>query len=93
MNSSIGMYAFLAGAMAMGSWVAGLFFLKFWERTRDRLFLAFALAFCVMGLERMVLGLSGGPNEAHISVYLMRLGAFVLLILAIVDKNRGRDDG
>ena len=36
---------FLAGAIVAGFALAGLFFLKFWKRTRDELFLAFTGAF------------------------------------------------
>ena len=32
---------FLAGAVTLGFFVASAFFLRFWRRTRDRLFLAF----------------------------------------------------
>jgi hypothetical protein len=82
-------YQMISGAMMMLSWVSALFFLRFWTKTHDRLFAAFALAFGFMGLERLLLCLWDTPNEAHISVYLIRLSAFSLIILAIVDKNRG----
>lgn len=85
------MYHLISGAMMMCCWVAGLFFMRFWSKTGDRLFGAFAFAFGLMGFERLMLGLYEKPNEAHISVYLIRLSAFLLLILAIVDKNRGRE--
>ena len=42
--------AFLSGAVVMGFWLAGLFFLRFWRRTRDELFLAFTLSFWLLGL-------------------------------------------
>ena len=38
------LYNFLSGAVALGYLVCGLFFLRFWRRTRDSLFMAFALA-------------------------------------------------
>jgi hypothetical protein len=43
--------------------VAGLFFLRFWRDTRDRLFLGFAISFLIEGLNRATLGLSGDPNK------------------------------
>ncbi len=41
--------AFLLGVIATSSLTAGVFFLKFWRKTRDSLFLAFGLAFFVEG--------------------------------------------
>ena len=35
---------FLSGAVTMGFVIAGLFFLRFWKRTREGLFIAFAFA-------------------------------------------------
>ncbi len=43
-------YNFLSGAVAFGFLVCGLFFLRYWHRSRDGLFLAFALAFALLGL-------------------------------------------
>jgi hypothetical protein len=40
----------IAGALAMGFLIAGLFFLKFWRRTGDGLFLAFAAAFGLLAV-------------------------------------------
>jgi hypothetical protein len=85
--------AFLSGTIVMGYVVAALFFLRFWRQTRDRLFLIFALAFFVLGMQRMGLGLSTRPIEARTDLYLVRLFAFTMILLAIIDKNRtgGRD--
>jgi len=41
---------FVSGLIAMGFAVAGLFFLSFWRRTRDTLFVAFAVAFWLLAL-------------------------------------------
>jgi uncharacterized membrane protein HdeD (DUF308 family) len=78
----------LLGAIAMASLVAALFFLRFWRQTRDRLFLFFALSFFVEGINRVVLGLVGQPNESQPFFYLVRLFSFVLIVIAILDKNR-----
>jgi hypothetical protein len=80
--------SFLYGATAMASLVAGLFFLRFWRDTRDRFFLYFAVAFGVEGLNRSVLGLSTVSKETEPFFYLIRLLAFLLILAAIVDKNR-----
>jgi len=78
----------LLGAIAMACLVAALFFLRFWRQTRDRLFLFFALSFFVEGVNRVVLGLAGQSNEAQPFFYLVRLFSFVLIVIAILDKNR-----
>ena len=41
----------------MGYGVCGLFFLRFWRTTRDRLFAIFSAAFWVLGVQRLTLGL------------------------------------
>jgi hypothetical protein len=86
----IGTTSFLAGLIGMGHMVAGLFFLRFWRRTRDRLFLAFAAAFWLLGLNQALVGLSGAPPEDQGIFYLIRLAGFVLIIAAILLKNLRR---
>ncbi len=83
------LYAFLSGAITLGFLVAGLFFLRFWRRTRDGLFLAFALAFWLLGLNQALLAFSSVPVEERTWLYLLRLAAFALILIAIVFKNRG----
>lgn len=78
---------FLSGAVVMGFFVAGLFFLRFWKRTHDRLFLAFTLAFWLLGLTQGLLAFSVVPIEERSWLYLLRLTAFVLILWAIWDKN------
>jgi uncharacterized membrane protein HdeD (DUF308 family) len=90
MDSDLGMDKFVMGALAMALAVAGLFFLRFWKQTRDRLFLIFAVAFWLLGLTRIALALTPQSQEHHSYVYLIRLLAFVLILLAIADKNLAR---
>lgn len=78
----------LLGAAAMGSAIAATFFLRFWHRTRDRLFAIFALAFLVDAVMRILLAVSELPDEQEPFFYLGRLLSFGLIVLAIVDKNR-----
>ena len=82
------LYDFLSGAVSFGFFVCGLLFLRFWRRTHDQLFMAFALAFVLLGLGQTVLALSNLPTEERGAIYLFRLTAFALIILAIVRKNR-----
>jgi len=88
MRDYVTLYDFLSGAVALGFFVCALFFLRFWRRTRDTLFLAFALAFVLMGLGQSILALANIPTEERGSIYLLRLAAFAVIIFAIVRKNR-----
>ena len=76
------------GALVMGCAVIGVFFLRFWRTTRDRLFAMFALAFWALGLNWLGLAVLTRTDEARTAFYVVRLAAFVLILLAIVDKNR-----
>jgi hypothetical protein len=82
------MIDFLNGANAMASAVAGLFFLRFWRQTRDRLFANFAAAFWLLGLNWFALALTSPAFEFRPFIYLIRLVAFGLILGAIVEKNR-----
>lgn len=82
------LYDFLSGAVTFGFVVAGLFFLRFWKRTGDGLFLAFAFAFWLLGLNQALLALSNIPVEERSWLYLFRLAAFALILVAIGWKNR-----
>jgi hypothetical protein len=82
------MLDFLTGAIAMGYFVAGLFFLKFWKRSQDRLFAIFAVAFFVLCVQRLAFLVIESSGEHAIFLYVIRLLAFTLILAAIVDKNR-----
>ena len=82
------LYDFLSGALALGFGVCALFFLRFWRRTREELFLAFALAFLLLGVGQTVLDLANIPTEERGSLYLLRLLAFLLILVAFYRKNR-----
>jgi hypothetical protein len=79
---------FLSGAITMGFVVAGLFFLRFWKRTGDTLFIAFALAFWLLGLTQSLLTFTNIPVEERSWLYLLRLAAFSLILISIWRKNR-----
>lgn len=82
------MIDFLNGGTAMGCVVVALFFFRFYRQTADRLFLFFGLGFSVFAVNRLVLALLDEGHEASTYVYLSRLLAFVVILYAIVDKNR-----
>jgi hypothetical protein len=81
------MVAFYSGATGLECLIAGLFFVRFWRRTGEGLFLAFAVAFWLLGANAIIPTLLGRPAQAHGEVYLLRLAAFLLIILAIVGQN------
>lgn len=82
------LYEVYSGALMICCLVAGLFFLKFYRKTADKLFKLFSFAFFLLSFERLVLGYLGSRNEPSPLVYLIRLSAFLIIIYAIVDKNR-----
>ena len=84
------MIAFLSGAVTLGFVVASVFFLRFWRRTGDRLFIAFAVAFALLALNQGLAQWLGQADERVMYTYLLRVLAFVIILLAIVDKNAGK---
>jgi hypothetical protein len=89
MSESMRMFAHVVtGAITIGYLVVGLFFLRFWRETRDRLFFIFAIAFWILGVQRLALVLTGNMVETGTGLYLVRLFAFLLILVAIIDKNR-----
>lgn len=80
----------LMGAVAMASFVAMLFFVKFWSHTRDSFFLLFAAAFGIDAVSRLVLSMFQPSGETEPIAYLSRLVTFGLIVVAIVQKNRPR---
>jgi len=89
MTTSAAALHLVTGAIVMGYAVAGLFFARFWRQTHDRLFLIFAIAFWLLGMQRLALALTAETGESQTGFYLLRLFAFLLILGAIIDKNRG----
>jgi hypothetical protein len=79
---------FLSGAVMLACSAVALLFLRSWQRTSDRLFGLLALAFFLLAVERWVLALLSAEHQLRHLVYLIRLVAFLLILIAIVDKNR-----
>ena len=83
----------MLGAIAMAEFVTSLFFFRFWRTGRDRFFLLFALSFFVDAANRVVLSLSERPHEGSPIHYVVRFLSFLLIIVAVLMKNRrGRSD-
>jgi hypothetical protein len=83
---------FLAGALMATYVVLGMYFMRFWRKTRDQLFLWFGTAFIVFAAERIVFAFGGSPNsESHAVFYVLRLFGYLMIIFGIVQKNRAND--
>ena len=79
---------FLLGVIVTGALVASAFFLKFWRQTRDTLFLCFAAAFAIEGVNRIAFLFVAHPDEGNPIIYTVRLFSYLLILAAIVNKNR-----
>lgn len=82
------MEQFLSGAVVMGFAVAGLLFLSYWRRTRQKLFLTFAASFFLLSSNYVWLAVTDIPVEERSPLFLVRLLAFGLIIVAIIQSNR-----
>ena len=80
----------LSGAIIMGYWIIGLFFLQFWRESRDRLFAYFWWAFWILAVERVGVLCLGTQQETGPVVYLARVIAFSLIAYGIIQKNRAQ---
>jgi hypothetical protein len=80
------MSSFLNGIIFASAFAATVFFWNSWKKTRDSLFFCFSLAFALFGIERVVLTFFS--NGFEYNVYLIRLVGFLLILAAIVQKNR-----
>ncbi|MDP3406702.1 DUF5985 family protein [Bosea sp. (in: a-proteobacteria)] len=81
------MIHFTAGLITMGFLVASLFFVKFWRKTRDILFLAFAAAFFLLAANQALTVLIDIPRDEKSYLYILRLIAFSIIIVSILQKN------
>ena len=81
------MIEFLSGAVTLGFILAAVFFLRFWRKTADRLFLAFAIAFFLLALNQVLAQWLGAADERVGYTYLLRVLGFLFILSAIVDKN------
>lgn len=78
----------LVGAIATSSFIAGLFFLRFWKSTQDRFFLFFALSFLIEAANRIFLVTCFNLSEESPLYYLIRFITYAFIMLAILEKNK-----
>jgi drug/metabolite transporter superfamily protein YnfA len=79
---------FVSGATMAAALVIALIFFRYWRQSRDRLFLMFSLGFLVFSVSRLILAFLEEDDEGRVYVYGLRLIAFLLILAAIIDKNR-----
>jgi Ca2+/Na+ antiporter len=84
-----GMAAFLNGAVALAYLVAGVYFLRFWRKTRDRLFLSFSAAFVLLATNLVIVVALGVDDQRTGYSYVLRVLGFLLILYAILRKNVG----
>ena len=80
---------YVRGAIAMGFLVIAGFFFRFWRETHDRLFAFFAAAFFLLAINGPLVQLAS-DNPDSIALYVTRLLAYAIILIAIVDKNLRR---
>jgi drug/metabolite transporter superfamily protein YnfA len=81
----------ISGGTMVAALVVALFFFRYWRQTRDRLFLIFSAGFLIFAVSRLVLAILDEAAEGRVFVYALRLLAFALILVAIIDKNRSPD--
>jgi hypothetical protein len=79
-------HAYLNGALTLAALTIAYFFWRFRKATGDRIFCFFAIAFALLALERACFEFVGGEFQSK--VYIIRLFAFILILIGIFDKNR-----
>ena len=81
------MIELLSGALVFAYFVAGVHFVRFWRRTGDRLFLYFAVAFELFAVNQLAASGPDVTNETAGYEYLLRVLGFLLILVAIIQKN------
>lgn len=79
---------FLLGVLAMGDFIATMFFLKYWKRTNDRFFFYLAVSFGLEVLCRYLLMYTVFNSESEPIVYSLRLLSYAVILIGVADKNR-----
>jgi hypothetical protein len=78
---------FLAGALALAQTLAGVYFIRFWRKTRNSLFLSFACAFWLLAINRVIISCLGDEDERAGHSYVLRVIGFLLILGSIIHQN------
>ncbi len=79
--------ALTIGIITMGYAIGSLFFFRFWRESHDRLFFLFGIAFATLAVQQLIYGLTNEASESPALLFLIRLIAFVIILIGIIDKN------
>ena len=83
------MIEFLSGALTLGFVIIGVWFLRFWKRTRDHLFLSFAIAFFLFAANQLLSLLLTWDGEIRYE-YFLRVRGYIVILAGIARKNTER---
>ena len=86
--SLVSVASFLDGGRVVFSLVIAVAFLRLGRVTHDRLYYAFSGSFLLMAVSSTFIGLGVALGDWSVLAFLPRLLAFLVIIWAIVDKNR-----
>ena len=78
----------ISGAILFGFLLIGAFFWRFWTLSREKLFLFFSIAFCLLAIERLMLLVLREEEVDKPVIYATRLIAFLVIIGGIWEANR-----
>lgn len=78
---------YMYGALSLGCFAIALFFVRYHRLAKDELFLWFAGSFATLALHWTVLTFGTTSEHAHL-LYVVRLLAFLMIVVAILRKNR-----
>ena len=78
---------FLSGAVTFGFLLAALFFFRLFRRTSDGLFFWFGLAFLMLATGQALVTLFDVTVEERSWIFLLRLAAYLIIVVAILRKN------
>ena len=87
------MINYLSGAVTLAYVVAAIYFFQFWRRSAEPLFVAFAIAFALLALNQLTTFVLGSTDERGNYAYVLRVLAFVLILIGIVAKNVSDTNG
>lgn len=86
---SIVLLSLVSGVLAALYLTVALFFTKFYRRTRDALFVYFAVAFVLLAAEKLAVVVVPDWFPEPPWLFIVRLAAFLAIAAGIWDKNRG----
>lgn len=82
--------AFLLGVVTTAFLTTATFFFVYWRRSRDSLFLNFAVAFAMEAFNDASLLGAAHPNDPNRWYFIVRLLSFLIILVGILKKNYGR---